>query len=151
MINFLVLVEGLDYIPEKRELTHNDLKEAAMKRDGVCLFCWNNLECERAHIIAQKNNILINYDESSLFQRAGLIQKHQVQNGLLLCIKCHSQFDKLNQYVNVVDDKLVIKVVNQTNDETSDKHKQWRRDVRNLRAFGMLMKKIGLILITARQ
>lgn len=65
------------------------------------------------------------YDESSLLQRAGLTQKHQVQNGLLLCKICHSQFDKLKRYVDVVDDKLVVKVVNETNDKSSEKHEEW--------------------------
>ena len=84
------LEEGLDYIPGKRELTHKDLKQAVSIRDGVCLFCWDSSECEVAHIIAQKNNIFTDFDESSLFQRAGLTQKHQVQNGLLLCQICQS-------------------------------------------------------------
>jgi hypothetical protein len=74
------------------------------------------LECEGAHIIAQKN-IPMSNEESSILQRAGLIQTHHVQNGLLLCQICHSQFDKLNRYVDVVDDKLVVKVVNETDDE----------------------------------
>jgi hypothetical protein len=116
--------EDLDYVPEEKELVHKDLKKAVVKRDVVCLFCWDKLECEGAHIIAQKN-IPMAYDESSLLQRAGLTQKHQVQNGLLLCNKCHSQFDKLKRYVDVVDDKLVVKVVNETNDETSNKHRDW--------------------------
>ncbi len=47
--------EDLDYVPEERELTQKDLKKAVEKRDGVCLFCWGRLECQGAHIIAQKN------------------------------------------------------------------------------------------------
>jgi hypothetical protein len=116
--------EDFDYVPEEKELVHKDLKKAVAKRDVVCLFCWDKLECEGAHIIAQKN-ISMTYDESSLLQQAGLTQKHQVQNGLLLCNKCHSQFDKLKRYVDVVDDKLVVKVVNETNDTKSDKHREW--------------------------
>ena len=123
-----------DYVPEERLLIHNDLKKAVVKRDRVCLFCWDKSECQGAHIIAQKN-ISVAYDESSLLGRAGLTQKHQVQNGLLLCIKCHSQFDKLLIYVDVVDEKLVVKVVNETNDETSEKHKEWKAMVRNLGAM----------------
>ncbi|KAI8897081.1 hypothetical protein BC833DRAFT_595034 [Globomyces pollinis-pini] len=124
--------EDLDYVPELKELLHKDLKKAVVKRDVVCLFCWDKLECEGAHIIAQKN-IPMTYDESSLLQRAGLTQKHQIQNGLLLCNKCHSQFDKLKRYVDLIDDKLVVKVVNETNDETSDKHKEWKDNVRMLK------------------
>ena len=78
-------------------------------------FVGGRLECEGAHVIAQKT-IPVAYDESSLLQRAGLTQKHQVQNGLLLCITCHSQFEKLMRYVDVVDDKLVV---NETNDATN--------------------------------
>ena len=116
--------EDLDYMPDGKELVHKDLKKAVVRRDGVCLFCWDKLECEGAHIIAQKN-IPMAYNESSLLQRAGLIQKHQVQNGLLLCNKCHSQFDKLKRYVDVENEKLVVKVVNETNDTKSEKHRDW--------------------------
>lgn len=34
---------------------------------------------------------------------------HQEQNGLLLCNKCHSQFDNLKRYVDFVDDNLVAR------------------------------------------
>jgi hypothetical protein len=37
--------------------------------------------------------------------------------------------------VDFIDDKLVVKVVNETNDETSDKHREWQRSIRNLRAM----------------
>ncbi len=74
----------MEHVPEEKELVHKDLKKAVARRDVVCLFCCDKLECECAHIIAQKN-IPMAYDESSLLQRAGLIQKHQVQNGVLLC------------------------------------------------------------------
>jgi predicted restriction endonuclease len=63
--------------------------------------------------------ILPVYDGSSLFQRAGLTQMNQVQNGLLLCSKCHGEFDQLKRYVDVDDDMLVVKLANQTNDETN--------------------------------
>ena len=62
-----------DYPP--KELSHKDLKQAVVKRDGVCLFCWDKLECEGAHIIAQKN-IPIAHDEQNILTRAGLSQKH---------------------------------------------------------------------------
>jgi hypothetical protein len=114
--------EDQDY--QSKEFSHKNLKEAVEKRDEVCLFCWDMLECEGAHIIAQKN-IPMEYDDIPLLRRAGLEHKHQVQNGLLLCNKCHSQFDKLKRYVDLIDDKLVIKVVNETNDTESDKHKDW--------------------------
>ena len=124
--------EDLDYVPEEKELFHKDLKKAVVKRDRVCLFCWDEFCCEGAHIIAQKN-VPMAYDESSLLQRAGLTQKHQVQNGLLLCHKCHTQFDSLKQYVDFFDDQFVVKVVNETNDTTSDKHRKWIRTIRYLK------------------
>ncbi len=116
--------EDLDYVPEERELTHRDLKKAVENRDGVCLFCWGRLECQGAHIIAQKD-IPMAYDEPSLLLRAGLTQKHQVQNGFLLCKVCHGEFDQLQQYVDVVDDKLVVKVVNYSVLGNDDKHRDW--------------------------
>jgi hypothetical protein len=122
----------LDNVPEERELTHKDLKKAVEKRDGVCLFCWDKQEGQGAHIIAQKN-IGMAFDEPSLLARAGLTQKHQVQNGLLLCIKCHSIFDKLKRYVDVVDDKLVVKVVNYSVSGNDEKHKEWKDNVRMLK------------------
>ncbi|OAJ37694.1 hypothetical protein BDEG_21690 [Batrachochytrium dendrobatidis JEL423] len=84
-----------------------------------------------AHIISQKN-IGMAYNEPSILLRSGLTQKHQIQNGLLLCIKCHDQFGKLRQYVDVVDDKLVIKVIN---DLTSDKHKKWIETIEDLKVI----------------
>jgi hypothetical protein len=82
--------------------------------------------------IAQKN-IPILYVETSLLLRAGLTQKHQVQNGLLFCLGCHDKFDKLKRYVDVVDDKLVVKVVNQTNDPSSESRIKWMKYMRDLK------------------
>ena len=129
--------EDLYYVPGERELTHKDLKKAVEKRDSVCLFCWDKEEGQGAHIIAQKN-IAMAYDEPSLLVRAGLTQKHQVQNGLLLCVKCHSNFDKLKRYVDEVDGKLVVKVVNYSVLGNDEKHKEWQRGVRNLRGMRRL-------------
>ena len=110
-------VDDLDYIPEEeeKELTHKDLKKAVLKRDGVCLFCWNTLQLHVAHILAQKN-VPFKFDETALFERTGLKQKHQVQNGLLLCSICHGEFDALKRYIYVVDDKMMVRVVNGTID-----------------------------------
>ncbi|KAJ3317095.1 hypothetical protein HDV06_002077 [Boothiomyces sp. JEL0866] len=108
---------------EPKELTHKNLKDSVSKRDGVCLFCWNILECEGAHIIAQKIINTVPNDESSVLTRCGLQNRHQIQNGMLLCKICHSQFDKLKRYV---DESM-------TNDTTSEKHRKWEKLVRNLR------------------
>ncbi|EGF80087.1 hypothetical protein BATDEDRAFT_30007 [Batrachochytrium dendrobatidis JAM81] len=93
----------------KEELSHRDLKNAVEKRDVACL---STHHCSK--------NIGVAYNEPSILLRSGLTQKHQIQNGLL-CIKCHDQFDKLKQYVDVMDDKLVIK------------HMNWRRAVKTLK------------------
>ena len=127
-------VEDLDYIPEEeeKELTHKDLKKAVLKRDGVCLFCWTAKPIQGCHILAQKN-IPFQYDEEPLFRRAGLEQKHQVQNGLLLCSNCHIEFDALKRYVDVVDDKLMVNVVNETDDRNSEKYREWTEVVEDLK------------------
>jgi hypothetical protein len=99
-------------------LSHVYLKMSVTARDGVCLFCWGNKALKGAHIIAQKNIAVVLDDNHTLLMRAGLEDMHQVNNGLLLCATCHDEFDALKRYVDVVGDKLVLKVVNETNDET---------------------------------
>ncbi|KAK5667882.1 hypothetical protein QVD99_004933 [Batrachochytrium dendrobatidis] len=125
---------NISNVPKESELSHRDLKNAVEKRDVACLFCWegNKRKLQGAHIIAQKN-IGVAYNESPILLRAGLTQKHQVQNGLLLCSGCHIEFDSLKQYVDVVDDKLVVKVVNETNDPTSEKHMNWIEAIESLK------------------
>ena len=124
--------EDLDYVQEERELTHRDLKKAVEKRDRACLFCWEWQHCQGAHIIAQKT-IPLASDNSSLLLQAGLTNKHCVQNGILLCIRCHADFDQLKRYVDVVDEKLVVKVVNYSLLQNEDKHKNWERSVRDIK------------------
>ncbi|KAI8893608.1 hypothetical protein BC833DRAFT_607740 [Globomyces pollinis-pini] len=46
---------------------------------------------------------------------------------MLLCIKCHGEFYQLKRYVDVVDDKLVVKVVNHSVLRNDDKHRDWER------------------------
>ncbi|OAJ41349.1 hypothetical protein BDEG_24970 [Batrachochytrium dendrobatidis JEL423] len=65
----------------KEELSHRDLKNAVEKRDVACLFCWDKLSLQGAHIIAQKN-IGVAYNEPSILLRSGLTQKHQIQNAV---------------------------------------------------------------------
>jgi hypothetical protein len=132
-------VEDKDYIPEEEEklFTHKDLKKAVLKRDGVCLFCWDRIQCHVAHILAQKE-LPFPYDETALFARTGWKQKHQVQNGLLLCVKCHAEFDALKRYVDVVDDKFIVKVVNETDDRNSEKYREWEDVTRLLKGNRLL-------------
>ena len=118
-----------------QDLSHSQFKKSVGKRDGVCLFCWNNLECEAAHVVAQQD-LPFDYDEQSIFQRVGLYSKHQVHNGVLLCSVCHGQFDKLKRYVDVVEEngdvKYVVKIVKglRESDEV-----EWQRAVRNVRTL----------------
>jgi hypothetical protein len=118
-----------------QELSHSQFKKSVGKRDCVCLFCWDNLECHAAHIVAQKVNPF-DYDEQSIFQRVGLDSKHQVQNGMLLCSKCHGQFDKLKRYVDVVEEngdvKYVLKIVKglRESDEV-----EWKDTVDSIKAL----------------
>lgn len=124
-------------MPYEKELVHKDLKIAVEKRDRVFLFCWDRIQCNAAHIVAQED-VPFPCDEPTLFERTGLKQKHQVQNGLLLCAVCHGEFNALKRYVDVIDEKLVVKVVNYANDSTSDKHRDWNDNVRLLKGIRML-------------
>lgn len=92
-----------------------NFKKALMKRDGVCLFCWNNHQLQGAHIVSQKLKEF-SYNESEILQRTGLSNVNQVQNGLLLCIMCHAEFDILQRYIDIENDSLIVKIVNKTND-----------------------------------
>ena len=136
--------ENLDYVPEEAEkkLTHKNLKNAVLKRDGVCLFCWCRIQSEGAHIMNPMDSPF-QIDEPSLFQRTGLKQKHQVQNGLLLCANCHVLLDRLKRYIDVVDDKLVIKIVNQTNDPIDEEYKEWLLLTGHLKAIRSFAQNLG--------
>jgi hypothetical protein len=104
------------------------LKEALTLRDGCCLFCWDNDSPEAAHIFSRKTARMPNIDE--LLQRAGVPGLYHVQNGLFLCGKCHGKFDTLKMFVDVQEDKMLVKLVNPTDDENND---DWRRETDILR------------------
>jgi hypothetical protein len=112
------------------ELKHKDLKQAVLKRDGVCVFCWADRGLQAAHIIAQKNTILLPF-QTSIFERAGVPDKHQVQNGLLLCSNCHLEFDALKIYVEP-GSTLLLMVVNST---SNDQDKEWKKRVRMMKHY----------------
>ncbi|OAJ39491.1 hypothetical protein BDEG_23330 [Batrachochytrium dendrobatidis JEL423] len=61
--------DDLDYVAKVSELQHKDLNKAVEKRDGVCLFCWDKLSLQGAHIISQKN-IGMAYNKPSILLRA---------------------------------------------------------------------------------
>jgi hypothetical protein len=114
-------------VPNETQLNHRDFKKAISKRDSACLFCWRK-SAKETHIIASKYIPVAN-DGPSILERTGLTQTHQVQNGLFLCLNCRAGFKILYQYVYVVDDKLVFNFVNETDDETSDKYREWEQTV----------------------
>jgi 5-methylcytosine-specific restriction endonuclease McrA len=91
--------------------------ESLLARDKVCLFCWSPEKLQRAHIIAKKNTG-IPMDEEELLQRAGLEHKNAVQNGLVLCMSCHDDFDLLESYVDPgprgVETKFVLNILDQS-------------------------------------
>ena len=121
------------------ELSHSHFRTNLVHRDGVCLFCWNSLECHAAHIVAQED-LPFEHDEQSILQSTGLQSKHQVQNGMLLCIFCHAQFDKLKMYVDVVDEdhggvKYVLKIVKGLMDSDAV---VWSRAIRDTRGSRQL-------------
>jgi hypothetical protein len=112
-------------------LTHDNFKNALLARDKACLFCWDEEELHGSHIISQKSITIVN--EKQILQNSGLKQKHEVQNGLLLCASCHPRFDKLKRYVDVVDDNLVLKVVNETNDENNVNYRKATKGLKGSR------------------
>jgi hypothetical protein len=118
---------GQDYV----DLSHGNLKNALLARDKACLFCWDEEELHGSHIISQKSITIVN--EKQILQNSGLKQKHEVQNGLLLCASCHPRFDKLKRYVDVVDDNLVLKVVNETNDENNVNYRKATKGLKGSR------------------
>ncbi|KAJ3411222.1 hypothetical protein HDV05_002566 [Chytridiales sp. JEL 0842] len=112
-----------DYVQEP---FHSDLRTAVRARDGVCLFCWDSVTLQTARIIAPKENIT-EIRCNAVLQVAGLNDVNQTQNGLLLCSKCHGHFDMLNMCVDVVNGKMVVKVINRTNDMIySERSDSWR-------------------------
>ena len=59
---------------------------------------------------------------------------------MLLCIKWHSNFDRLKRYVDVVDDKLVVKVVKNSVLPNDEKHREWEMLVGKLKNDRIYMK-----------
>jgi hypothetical protein len=92
-----------------------NFRAALVERDRLCVFCWEYEQLEGAHIIAQKKSI-VPMDETDALSRSNLQDIYQVQNGLLLCAVCHGLFDTLRYYVDIIDNRMVFKHVNQTND-----------------------------------
>ncbi|KAJ3243588.1 hypothetical protein HDU77_010339 [Chytriomyces hyalinus] len=90
--------------------THYNFSTALRKRDVVCVICWHSRITEAAHLIAQKSSIPLVIEK--LLERAGMQSVYQVQNGVLLCAICHKSFDALKRYIDVVDGRLIAKIVN---------------------------------------
>ena len=125
----------MDFLAQNNDvmLNKNQFKESLLERDQVCLFCWHSRILHGAHIIAHQQNSLIPAHVKKIMAAAGIRDKNQVQNGLLLCIGCLISFDRLQIYLDVVEEKLVVKVVNYTNDPTNEKHLLWKAHVKSLK------------------
>ncbi|TPX43865.1 hypothetical protein CcCBS67573_g10437 [Chytriomyces confervae] len=116
--------------------THSNFSTALRKRDVVCLICWGSQATDAAHLIAQKSSIPLVIEK--LLERAGMRSVFQVQNGVLLCARCHILFDALEQYIDVVDGRLIAKIVNRTNDPND---KEYLRDLEYLTVIRAIRKK----------
>jgi hypothetical protein len=110
-----------------KELSHSHLRKQLLKRDGGCLFCWQRHQRRGVHVVTHSDDLA---GGPSLFDQTGIAQMHSVQNGLLLCGNCRYAFSSLSKYVDIVDQKMVVKVVNATNDE---QNQQWKRSIRDLK------------------
>ncbi|KAI8831070.1 hypothetical protein BJ741DRAFT_537127 [Chytriomyces cf. hyalinus JEL632] len=111
---------------------HSNFSTALRKRDLVCLICWKHNETDAAHLIAQKSSNPLVIEK--LLERAGMRSVFQVQNGVLLCANCHKSFDALMQYIDVVDSRLIAKIVNRTNDPNDKDHHRNLDDLIGIRA-----------------
>ncbi|KAJ3263772.1 hypothetical protein HDU77_010050 [Chytriomyces hyalinus] len=100
--------------------THSNFSTALRKRDVKCLICWDDEGINAAHLIAQKSSIPLVIEK--LLERAGMRSVFQVQNGVLLCATCHILFDALKRYIDVVDGRLIAKIVNTTNDPNDEEN-----------------------------
>ncbi|KAJ3246909.1 hypothetical protein HDU77_008794 [Chytriomyces hyalinus] len=90
--------------------THSNFSTALRKRDVVCLICWGDEGINAAHLIAQKSSIPLVIKK--LLERAGMMHSVFQVNGVLLCAICHITFDALKRYIDVVDGRLIAKIVN---------------------------------------
>ncbi|KAI8831647.1 hypothetical protein BJ741DRAFT_616519 [Chytriomyces cf. hyalinus JEL632] len=59
----------------------------------------------------------------------------QAQNGVLLCANCHRSFDALKRYIDVVDGRLIAKIVNRTNDHNDEDYPRSLEDLTVNRAI----------------
>ena len=116
---------------------HTKLIKALLKRDKYCLFCWSSRPLRGAHII---KDIKMAYEPSSYLSRIGISDIHQVQNGLLLTENYQGEFDSLECYVDAINDKLVFKVVNATNDINNQ---DWIDEIEIVKYFRRILLKFS--------
>ncbi|KAI8835275.1 hypothetical protein BJ741DRAFT_534065, partial [Chytriomyces cf. hyalinus JEL632] len=93
------------------EADHTNFKAALVDRNAVCLFCWTTQFLHAAHIVAESTAV-----SNDLLSLVGLESTYQGQFRLLFCSHCYPALDALQRYVDVVNGKLVVKVVNHDND-----------------------------------
>ncbi|KAJ3221010.1 hypothetical protein HDU81_010970 [Chytriomyces hyalinus] len=126
--------------------THSSFEVALHERDKVCWFCWGPMALDTTLLIprAPSTSTLLNRGYLALLNRAGLVSEYQVQNGVLLCISCHQEFECLRRYFDVVDGHLVAKIVNMTNDpEDRDHTRQVIRIQRHRKIIIEIMDECG--------
>lgn len=97
--------------PEQRQL--NKLLAA---RDQCCLFCWDRRYVQGANILAQKMDRFVQIPKS--LARCGLNSLYDVQNSLLLCGKCHSDFDELWLSIEFDGTDMILKGMDFTQNAT---------------------------------
>ncbi|KAJ3330294.1 hypothetical protein HDU76_006011 [Blyttiomyces sp. JEL0837] len=114
---------------EASNLTHANFQKALHERDKVCLFCWGEEALHPAHLISQKKFDSFELIIRDLLGRAGMDSVYRVQNGVLLCAVCHSRFDNLKRYIDVVDGRYIAKVIN----VNPSNHSLYREEVETIK------------------
>ena len=132
-----------------KESEHIEFRDKILSRDKLCLFCWESDVdvLYNTHIIKY---IPMAYESMSILTKAGLNDEHQGQNGILLCITCHHRFDYLFNYIDVVDDKFVVKVVHETG-EPGKTHIDWERNIEFFKRMRTLHQKYSTTNIDNRK
>ena len=95
---------------DNRERIHHRFLKSLKDRDQRCLFCWGTVELRAAHLVGSQNEWIADMD--ALFERAEIKQIHSVENGLLLCVKCHAGVGALYMYVDTSENRFLVKYIN---------------------------------------
>ena len=116
-----------------------NFRTALLERDlNKCVICFSNTELEGAHIMSHKSSLarLVAHVQSALFKTG--IDINAMQNGLCLCMICHTRFDKLEHYIDITDkNQPVVRLVNKskTNDPNDKDYKLTLEKLQSDRQF----------------